>query len=315
MGKEPNTAVSEPKKGIISSVLGFFGRLAIAPGKMLIYPVWPIKVIRSVEVTWPVKFTLPLVAYPENWRKSFGEIWHDFKNGLRGLINSPPKKYDKPIGMSQGTKYFSVIVTSNRKDHEKGVVTFEGSKVFIGDIPYLTNEQLKKIKAKLPNVSISREKNEIVIEIDVKQIVTNHELLKKIREEFGPNVSEEAIKTLAIAREIDRNFKELAKITGGELEKHTDLKFLWDTAEKLFSKNIEDEKKSAEVVTPVQSGKSSERIVHSSEDPSRVSAEDFKRIGKELSETMSASSQSDNAKKKPQEFINRNSASSRIRGF
>lgn len=276
MGKEPNTAVSEPKTGIMSSILRFFGRLAIAPGKMLIYPVWPIKVIRSVEVTWPVKFTLPLVAYPKNWRKSFGEIWHDFKNGLRGLINSPPEEYNPPISMSEDSRSVGITVES----YEKGVyVLLKMPRSRIGDIPYLTDEQLEEIEKKLPNVLIFRGENKIVMKINVKQIVTDHELLKKIREEFGPNVSEEAIKTLAIAREIDRNFKELAKITRGELGNDTDPKLFYDTAQALYSKHIEQQEKSAEAVTPQNN---------------QLSKEILKHVGKVLSKTMSASPQSVN---------------------
>ncbi|WCR53774.1 MAG: hypothetical protein PG981_000796 [Wolbachia endosymbiont of Ctenocephalides orientis wCori] len=284
MGKDPSTAVSEPKKGIMSSILGFFGRLALAPGKMFIYPVWPMKVVRSLEITWPVKFTLPLLAYPKNWPNSFGEIRHDFKNGFRGLIKMPPKEYNPPIPMAEDSKSVGITVES----YEKGVsVLLKMPRSRIGDIPRLTNEQLKEIEAKLSSISISREKNEIVIKINVKQIVTNHELLKKIREEFGSNISGEAITILAIAREIERNFAELAKITGGELGKDTDPKLLWHTAKKLLSEHTEQQKESSEVVTPMQSNKPSEKIMEISKD----SSEALKNIGKEIAEVMSASPQ------------------------
>lgn len=216
---------------------------------------------------------------------TMGEAKHDavvsIKESVGIKVPEEKKKYDPPILMSKGTKYFSVIIKSCEKGRG---IAFEASRTFIGDIPYLTDAQLEKIKAVLPNVSIFRKENKIIIEIDVEQIVTDQNLLDEVRKELGKHgrkVSEEHIKQLAVAIEIDRNFKAVAKITGGELKEHTDKKWLYTMAGKLLSsQDTEKQQKPSESISPFHDEKSSEIIEYLSS--KRNSLEALEHIGQEL---------------------------------
>ena len=102
----------------------------------------------------------------------------------------------------------------------------------------MTREQLGKIeelnkKNKYSSIAIFKEENKVVIEVDVKEITNS--INKNDPEHKGK--SPEEVKRLVIEQikqEVDSNLKKLAKITGGELEHHTDRKLLHGIAEKLY---------------------------------------------------------------------------------
>lgn len=107
-------------------------------------------------------------VWPKNWFKSWGEMWHDIKNGGRYIIGNKLEEYDPHIETTQASKNLGVQIMEQKKG--TGKVTFLASRTLTGDIPYLTPEQLEKIKTDLPNVTIFREENKIVIEVDVEKI-------------------------------------------------------------------------------------------------------------------------------------------------
>ncbi|WP_353274022.1 hypothetical protein [Wolbachia endosymbiont (group A) of Ennomos erosarius] len=216
----PKNDQNEESTSILAKVGNFLGRGAKALGWGIIYPIWP-----------------------KNWFKSWNEIGHDIKNGWHSVIKElhKEKEYDPPIETTQASKDLGVEI----KKQEKGKVSFLASRTLTGDIPYLSPEQLDKIKKDLPNVTIFREENKIVIEIDVEKII------KKIKND-NPEINEKAIKELAlkeIFNKVDCNLKGLAKITGGEFKIHTDLKLLNGIAEK-FYKEYDNQKQSSEATKP-----------------------------------------------------------------
>lgn len=216
----PKNDQNEESTSILAKVGNFLGRGAKTLGWGIIYPIWP-----------------------KNWFKSWDEMWHDIKNGGRHIINNPPKEYDPPIETTQASKNLGVQITEQKKG--TGKVSFLASRTLTGDIPYLSPEQLDKIKKDLPNVTIFREENKIVIEVDVEDII------KKIKD-GNPGIDEKAIKELAlkeIFNKVDCNLKGLAKITGGEFKIHTDLKLLNGIAEKLY-KEYDNQKQSSEATKP-----------------------------------------------------------------
>lgn len=176
---------------------------------------------------------LPLVPkaliYPiEKPFASTGEMKHDATVSLKEAvgIDVPKEKreYDPPIETTQASENLGVEITEQKKG--TGKVAFLASRTLTGDIPYLNDEQLGKIKVGLPNVTIFREENKIVIEVDVKKII-----------EDIKGKSPEEIKKLAlqgIADKVSEDLKKLAEITGGEFKVHTDLKLLNGIAEKLY---------------------------------------------------------------------------------
>ncbi|WP_341811684.1 hypothetical protein [Wolbachia endosymbiont (group A) of Conops quadrifasciatus] len=188
---------------------------------------------------------------PKNWFKSRGEMWHDIKNGWRYVIGSELEKYDPPIKTTQASENLGVEITEQKKG--KGKVAFLASRTLTGDIPYLNDEQLGKIKVGLPNVTIFREENKIVIEINVEEIANT---IKTNPDNKGK--SEKEIKELVlkgIANKVDEDLKKLAGITGGEFKIHTDLKLLNGIAEKLY-REYDNQNKPSETLRPAQTGKS-----------------------------------------------------------
>jgi hypothetical protein len=187
-------------------------------------------------------------AKPSNWLKSYGEISHDIKNGVRYVTGNQPEEYNSPIGTLQASKDLGMQIIG----YGKGRVKFRVSRILTGDIPHLSPEQLDKIKKDLTNITIDREGSKIIIEIDVKKIIND---IKADPNNEG--ISEEQIKKLAIKKieqEVDHSLKGIAKITDGELKKHTDLKLLYGIAEKLYQgydDKKEDTVKSSETVKPI----------------------------------------------------------------
>lgn len=162
---------------------------------------------------------------------SMGEMKHDATVSLKEAfgINAPEeeKKYDPPIETTQASKNLGVEI----KKQEKGKVVFLASRTLTGDIPYLNDERLREIKAlksEYSNITIHREENKIVIEVDVKKIIEEIKNKGKSPEEIKKLSIEE------IKQKVDGNLKNLAKITGGEFKVHTDLKLLYGIAEKLY---------------------------------------------------------------------------------
>ncbi len=168
--------------------------------------------------------------WPKNWFKSWDEMRHDIKNGGRSIIGNPLEEYDPPIKTTQASKDLGVEITEQKKG--TGKVAFLVSRTLTGDIPYLNDEQLGKIKVGLPNVTIFREENKIVIEINVEEIANT---IKTNPDNKGK--SEKEIKELVlkgIADKVKGDLKKFAEITGGEFKVHTDLKLLHGIAEKLY---------------------------------------------------------------------------------
>ncbi|EEH12202.1 hypothetical protein WUni_004640, partial [Wolbachia endosymbiont of Muscidifurax uniraptor] len=105
------------------------------------------------------------------------------------------------------------------------------------------------------NITIHREENKIVIEINVEEIANT---IKTNPDNTGK--SEKEIKELVlkgIANKVDEDLKKLAKITGGEFKIHTDLKLLNGIAEKLYYDN---QKQSSDKVVKSDVGQPSETI-------------------------------------------------------
>ncbi|WP_341819397.1 hypothetical protein [Wolbachia endosymbiont (group A) of Brachyopa scutellaris] len=229
---EESTSILAKVGNAASKVGSFLGRGAKALGWGIIYPI-----------------------RPKNWFKSWDEMWHDIKNGGRHIINNLPEEYNPPIETTQASKNLGVQITEQKKG--TGKVSFLASRTLTGDIPYLSPEQLDKIKKDLPNVTIFREENKIVIEVDVKKIIEDIKTDSK-----NKGKSPEEIKKLAlqgIADSINGDLKKLAGITGGEFKIHTDLKLLNGIAEKLY-KEYDNQKQSSDKVVKSDVGQPSETI-------------------------------------------------------
>lgn len=202
---------------------------------------------------------------PKNWFKSWGEMWHDIKNGGSSIIGDPLEEYDPPIETTQASKDLGVQITEQKK--EIGKVSFLASRTLTGDIPYLNDEQLGKTKTDSSNVTIFRGENKIVIEVDVKKIIEDIKADSK-----NKGKSPEEIKKLAlqgIADSINGDLKKLAGITDGEFKVHTDLKLLYGIAEKLY-KEYDDQKQSLEKAVKSDIGQPSETLALSASDTSEV---------------------------------------------
>jgi hypothetical protein len=235
--KKP-TSILAKVGNAVSGVGGFLGRGGEALGYGIIYPV-----------------------QPKNWFKSFGEMRHDIKNGWNYVIGTPTEEYDSPIETTKASENLGVEITKQGK----GKVTFLASRTLTGDIPYLTPEQLGKIEElnkenEYSGIAVFREENKVVIEGDVEEITNK---IKTASDNKGKSLEE--IKELVlkgIYDEVDRNLKDLAGITGGELERHTDRKLLYGIAEKLY-KEYDGQNKSAEAAksTEKSPGQSSETAV------------------------------------------------------
>ncbi|XCA32834.1 MAG: hypothetical protein ABS808_03260 [Wolbachia endosymbiont of Polyergus mexicanus] len=225
---EESTSILAKVGNAASGVGSFLGRGVKVLVKGAVYPIWP-----------------------KDWFKSWDEMRHDIKNGGRYVIGSELEKYDPPIKTTQASENLGVEITEQKKG--TGKVAFLASRTLTGDIPYLNDEQLGKIKVGLPNVTIFREENKIVIEINVKKIANT---IKTDPDNKGK--SEKEIKELvikAIFEEVNDNLKGLAKITGGEFKAHKDLKLLNGIAEKLY-REYDNQNKPSETLRPAQTGKS-----------------------------------------------------------
>ncbi|MGL9758477.1 MAG: hypothetical protein ACR5LA_06610 [Wolbachia sp.] len=228
---EKSTSLLTRIGNTVSGVGSFLGRGVGVLAKGAVYPVWP-----------------------KNWFKSRGEMWHDIKNGGRHIINNPPEEYDPPIETIQASKDLGVQIMEQKKG--TGKVTFLASRTLTGDIPYLSPKQLGEIKTNLPNVTIFREENKIVIEVDVEEITNG--IKDKNKGKSPEKIKELVIE--AIKEEVDKDLKKLAKITGGEFKVHTDLKLLNGIAEKLYKEYDNQKQQSQEIMSSMDKEKSSEEI-------------------------------------------------------
>lgn len=225
---EESTSILAKVGNAASGVGSFLGRGVKVLVKGAVYPTWP-----------------------KNWFKSWDEMQHDIKNGGRYVIGSELEKYDSPIKTTQASENLGVEITEQKKG--TGKVAFLASRTLTGDIPYLNDEQLGKIKVGLPNVTIFREENKIVIEINVKEIANT---IKTNPDNKGK--SEKEIKELVlkgIANKVEGDLKKFAEITGGEFKVHTDLKLLYGIAEKLY-REYDNQNKPSETLRSAQTGKS-----------------------------------------------------------
>ncbi len=216
----------------------------------------------GVEATGRVFALVPkALIYPiKKPFASTGEMKHDATVSLKKAVGidvpEEEREYDPPIETTQASKDLGVQITEQKKGI--GKVSFLVSRTLTGDIPYLNDEQLNKIKAlksEYSNITIHREENKIVIEVDVKKIIED------IKTDYKGKSPEE-IKKLAIEeikQKVDGNLKDLAKITGGEFKVHTDLKLLYGIAEKLY-KEYDNQKQSSEKVVKSDVGQPSETI-------------------------------------------------------
>ncbi|WP_338482555.1 MULTISPECIES: hypothetical protein [unclassified Wolbachia] len=216
----------------------------------------------GVEATGRVFALLPkALIYPiKKPFASTGEMKHDATVSLKKAVGidvpEEEREYDPPIETTQASKDLGVQITEQKKGI--GKVSFLVSRTLTGDIPYLNDEQLNKIKAlksEYSNITIHREENKIVIEINVEEIANT---IKTNPDNTGK--SEKEIKELVlkgIANKVDEDLKKLAKITGGEFKIHTDLKLLNGIAEKLYYDN---QKQSSDKVVKSDVGQPSETI-------------------------------------------------------
>lgn len=179
-----------------------------------------------------------IFSYPiRNPLSSKNEVFHDIKVGFKDLIgqkmNEEGRKYSPPMEIQQDSKNLGIKIEA----YEKGRVLFSMPKLFTGDISKLTDEQIGKIqelnkKSIYFNISIDREKNKIVFEIDTEKIIADIKADPK-----NHCKTEEEIKKLVIGKlieEIYHSFKSFAEITGGELKNFTDERALLETAERLY---------------------------------------------------------------------------------
>lgn len=208
----------------------------------------------GVEATGRVFALVPkALIYPiKKPFASTGEMKHDATVSLKKAVGidvpEEEREYDPSIETTQASKNLGVQITEQKKGI--GKVSFLVSRTLTGDIPYLNDEQLNKIKAlksEYSNITIHREENKIVIEVDVKKIIEDIKTDSK-----NKGKSPEEIKKLAIEeikQKVDGNLKDLAKITGGEFKVHTDLKLLYGTGEKLY-KEYDNQKQSSEATKP-----------------------------------------------------------------
>ncbi|WP_353271403.1 hypothetical protein [Wolbachia endosymbiont (group A) of Alloplasta piceator] len=216
----------------------------------------------GVEATGRVFALVPkALIYPiKKPFASTGEMKHDATVSLKKAVGidvpEEEREYDPPIETTQASKDLGVQITEQKKGI--GKVSFLVSRTLTGDIPCLNDEQLNKIKAlksEYSNITIHREENKIVIEINVEEIANT---IKTNPDNTGK--SEKEIKELVlkgIANKVDEDLKKLAKITGGEFKIHTDLKLLNGIAEKLYYDN---QKQSSDKVVKSDVGQPSETI-------------------------------------------------------
>ncbi len=213
----------------------------------------------GVEATGRVFALVPkALIYPiKKPFASTGEMKHDATVSLKKAVGidvpEEEREYDPPIETTQASKDLGVQITEQKKGI--GKVSFLVSRTLTGDIPYLDDEQIKALKSEYSNITIHREENKIVIEVDVKKIIED------IKTDYKGKSPEE-IKKLAIEeikQKVDGNLKDLAKITGGEFKVHTDLKLLYGIAEKLY-KEYDNQKQSSDKVVKSDVGQPSETI-------------------------------------------------------
>lgn len=189
---------------------------------------------------------------------SLDEMKHDTKISLKEAVGmdvlEEEEKYDPPIKTTEASKYLGIQITKQ----EKGKVSFLASRTLTGDVPYLSPEKLDKIRKDLPNITIFREENKIVIEVDVEKII------QEIKDK-NLGMDEKVMKKYAlegIYNKIDCDLKNLAKITGGEFKVHIDRKLLYGIAEKLYSGYDSKKQQSQEVIRSIGKEKSSEKILN-----------------------------------------------------
>ncbi|MDG7052410.1 MAG: hypothetical protein LKM45_00795 [Wolbachia endosymbiont of Alcedoecus sp.] len=241
---------------------------------------WAVK--KGAKATKDVLFLVPkALIYPiKKPFASWGEMKHDAKVSLKEAVGmdvpEKEKKYDPPIETTKASKNLGIETS-----YKDGKIKFLASRTLTGDIPYLTTEQLGKIEElnknkenKYSSIAVFRGENKVVIEVDVKEITKK---IKDAPEHKGK--SPEEIKKLVIEGiygEVDRNLKDLAKITGGEFKVHTDRKLLYGIAEKLYRKYDEQSLK-----TPVPSHKEQQ----TSETTKPIEPANNKKSSEQLSET------------------------------
>lgn len=205
----------------------------------------------GVEATGRVFALVPkALIYPiKKPFASMGEMKHDATVSLKEAVGidvpEEEKEYDPPIETTQASKNLGVQITEQKKG--TGKVAFLASRTLTGDIPYLSPKQLNQIKTDLPNMTIFREENKVVIEVNVEKIIENIKADSKNKEKSPEEIKELVLK--GIANKVDEDLKKLAKITGGEFKIHTDLKLLNGIAEKLY-KEYDNQKQSSEATKP-----------------------------------------------------------------
>ncbi len=211
----------------------------------------------GVEATRRVLTLVPkTLIYPiKKPFASMGEMKHDATVSLKETVGidvpKEEREYDPPIETTQASENLGVQITEQKKG--TGKVAFLASRTLTGDIPYLNDEQLGKIKVGLPNVTIFREENKIVIEINVEEIANTIKTNPNNKGKSEKEIKELVLK--GIANKVDEDLKKLAGITGGEFKIHTDLKLLNGIAEKLY-REYDNQNKPSETLRPAQTGKS-----------------------------------------------------------
>ncbi|MDG7056285.1 MAG: hypothetical protein LKM44_02225 [Wolbachia endosymbiont of Meromenopon meropis] len=171
----------------------------------------------------------PFASWRDMKRDAFLSLRRAFGVGVK------ESRYELYVQTTEASKNLGLEVVGC-KDHK---IKFLASKTLIGDIPCLTSDQLvmienlKSERSSCSRIFAFKEKNKIVIEINVEKIVKK--VFESVSEDKRSN-SEEVRKLVLqkVHDEVDRVLKELGKITGGEFKHHADQKLLYCLTEKLY---------------------------------------------------------------------------------
>ncbi len=133
-------------------------------------------------------------------------------------------KYSKNLGLSV-------------QEPAEGKITLRATELLLGDILKLSNEEIKRLNEELTKGSVSltinQDKNVVDIGIDVATIENN---VKEKYKEYSKMSDEQRKRVIIgeIVKAVDSSIKEVAKATGGELKRYTDLKLVYGIAQKLY---------------------------------------------------------------------------------
>lgn len=198
---------------------------------------------------------------PMNWGHSGRRVWHEVKQVANQVLRKPIKEYFSRVKTEPYSEYSISIA-----EQGGGYVVIKASDIFTGKIQEMSDAHIKEVNAlndenTIFDIVIDRVAKKIIIEIDVKKIVSDIEAnVDKITDEIKANnkgkdeeeikmLVEEEIERLAIGKiieAVDSATKGFAEINGGELKTHTDSTLLTGIGKTLYQpyKKQKDESKS-----------------------------------------------------------------------